>query len=389
MVRMGSGRCWGVLGGAGAWILGLAVLAAQQGGGRFAGTLDQHPAINYAAAPVSDRVARAFLQAGAPRPARDARFGYLLSVLAALDVPVASQVLVFSKTGVQQQFTGPSTPRAFYFNDEVVVGYIPGAPMLELASHDPRHGVRFYSLAQDPQPTPAFDAPERCLTCHLSANSLDVPGLLVRSMFTAPDGRTRPEEGSFLIDHRSPFDTRWGGWYVTGTPATMAHMGEAPGGRMDPALYPAASSDIVALMVFDHQSRAINLITRLAWETRVAEAEQRADFSTGDLRDLSRDLAEYLLFVDEPPLPARVAGPSAFAEGFSARGPRDTRGRALRDFDLQARLFKYRCSYMVYSPAFDALPASAKAAVYGRMKEVLAARGPDAGEILSETLKGF
>jgi hypothetical protein len=310
-------------------------------------------------------------------------------VLAALDVPVASQVLVFSKTGIQQQFTGPSNPRALYFNDEVVVGYIPGAPVLELASHDPRHGVRFYSLAQDERLTPTFESPDRCLGCHLSANSLDVPGLLVRSMFTAPDGRTRPEMGSFLVDHRSPFDTRWGGWYVTGAPSALAHMGGALDGRVAPGLYPAASSDIVALMVFDHQSRAINLITRLAWEVRVAEAEQRTDFSKGDLRDLARDLAEYLLFVDEAPLPARVDGPSAFAEGFSARRPRDGRGRSLRDFDLQTRLFKYRCSYMVYSPAFDALPPSAKAAVYGRMKEVLAGRGPEAGEILSETLKGF
>jgi hypothetical protein len=79
---------------------------------------------------------------------------------------------------------------------------------------------------------------------------------------------------------------------------------------------------------------------------------------------------DYLLFVDEAPLDG-VTGTSGFAQSFSARGPRDSKGRSLRDLDLKRRLFKYPCSYMIYSPAFDQLPAAAKRAIYERMWAVL------------------
>ena len=38
---------------------------------------------------------------------------------------------------------------------------------------------------------------------------------------------------------------------------------------------------------------------------------------------------------------------------FRSSGPRDRQGRSLRDLDLERRLFKYPCSYLIYSPAFD------------------------------------
>jgi hypothetical protein len=82
-----------------------------------------------------------------------------------------------------------------------------------------------------------------------------------------------------------------------------------------------------------------------------------------------------MLFVDEAPLvPAR--GSSAFAERFSARGPRDGRGRSLRDLDLERRLLRYPCSYMIYSDAFVVLPDSIRNAVYERLWKVLS--GSDA-----------
>jgi hypothetical protein len=153
---------------------------------------------------------------------------------------------------------------------------------------------------------------------------------------------------------------------------------------------PLPTSDIVALMVFDHQGHAMNLLTRLNWETRVAAADGVADFSKGDLRELVHDLVDYFLFVDEPALPSPVKGVSAFADVFSAAGPRDTRGRSLRALDLQTRLFKYRCSYMVYSPAFQALPDSSRRAVVARMHDVLRKRGDtDVIEILADTLPGW
>lgn len=400
---------------AGIWTAAFGVVLGQSRA-MFPGTLDQHPAIDYRGAALSDPVTvlQRNLSAGAATLELDGRSGFLRAVLAKLDVPVESQILLFSKTGIQHPFTNPANPRALYFNDRVVVGYIPGAPVLEVASHDPRQGIIFYTLQQDPGlgNAPRFPRPDRCLTCHLSANSLGVPGILVRSMFTDVTGRTRPQLGSAIVDHRTPLEQRWGGWYVTGTHGSARHMGnsmvtdtlergedaigaatlnrETLDPRVDASAYPRPTSDIAALMVFDHQGHAMNLLTRLGWETRVAAADGAANFATGDLADLARDAADYLLFVAEAPLPSPVRGVSGFAAVFAGSGPRDRAGRSLRELDLQTRLFKYRCSYMIYSPAFDALPDAARAAIYARIREVLTARkDADVMEILDQTRPGW
>ena len=377
-----------------------AIAAAATAGAQFAGTLDQHPAIQYATRPAADPVAQV-MRRGAGGPAAfafDPRYGYLPAVLAALDVPVESQILTFSKTGIQQALTGPRTPRALYFNDAVVVGYITGAPFVEVASHDPSQGVVFYSLDQDPRSPAAFTRRDGCITCHLSANSLDVPGLLVRSLFVAPDGAPLPQLGSFLIDHRSPFEQRWGGWYVTGTHGPGRHMGNSMvadparpelaishetlnvrsvAARIEAGGYPSPHSDLVALMIFEHQSRVINLLTRIGWEARIAAAASRLDASKGELAVLVREAVDYLVFVDEPPLPAPIAGTSGFAARFPAPGPRDRHGRSLRDLDLNTRLMRYPCSYMIHAPAFDALPAAARDAILRRLWTVLTGEDTD------------
>jgi hypothetical protein len=343
------------------WFLALG-LAIAQSRSAFPGTLDQHPAIGYRDGALTDVVTalRASITSGSSTLAFEGEQGYLRAMLASLHVPVESQILLFSKTGLQHPFTSPENPRALYFNDRVVVGYIPGAPVLEIASHDPAQGVIFQTLKQEGGAS-QFARPERCLSCHLSANSLSVPGMLVRSMSTAPDGRPMPQDGSFVIDHRSRLDQRWAGGYVTGA-ASVTHLGKPIDPRVKLSLYAAPTSEITALMVFDHQGHAINLLTRLGWETRFAAAAGQVDFSRGDLGDILKEAVDYFVFADEAALSSPVQGPSAFATSFSAAGPRDGRGRSLREFDLETRLFKYRCSYMIYSPAFDALPAEARAA---------------------------
>jgi hypothetical protein len=393
------------------WAVTFAVLSGQSGRSQFAGTLDQHPAIDYRGQAPADPMTRlqADVMAGKVALPFDGEQGFLRSVLSALEIPVESQVLLFSKTGIQHPFTNPENPRALYFNDRVVVGYIPGAPALEVASHDSQQGVMFYTLKQDGV-EPAIARPDRCLTCHLSANSVDVPGILVRSMFTGSDGRTMPQLGSFLVDHRTPFQQRWGGWYVVGAHGTSRHMGNAmvtdasaPETAISPATlnrtaldvrvnaraYPLASSDIVALMVFDHQGRALNLLTRLGWETRIALAEGRLDFTRGDLQEVLSETADYLLFVDEAPLASPVRGSSAFSRVFTAAGRVDAKGRNLREFDLSTRLFRYRCSYMIQSAAFDGLPSQAREALLIRMRLILADRGDrEVIEILEPVWKG-
>jgi hypothetical protein len=395
-----------------AWALALVAAAGQERRPAYPGTLDQHPVIDYHGTPPTDVVTtlQRELASRAATLAYDGRQGYLRALLARLEVPVESQVLLFSKTGIQHPFTDPEHPRALYFNDRVIVGYIPGAPVIEMAAHDPKQGVIFQTLKQETG-VAQLSRPDRCLACHLSANSLEVPGILVRSMFTDTTGRTRPQLGSSLVDHRTPLDQRWGGWYVTGTHGSARHLGNtmvtdsmAPeaavnehtlnqttlNARVETPAYPLPTSDIAALMVFDHQGFAMNLLTRLGWEARIAAADGRPDMTKGELGDLIRETADYFLFVDEAPLPAPIRGVSAFTQTFGAGGPRDRQGRSLRELDLQTRLFRFRCSYMIYSPAFDALPAGARTAVYTRMREILVQREDRAVmEILDDTRKGW
>lgn len=325
--------------------------------------------------------------------------GYLRSVLDALDIPIQSQLVVFSKTSFQADRISPRNPRTLFFNDSTIVGWVHGGPIIEVAAEDPKQGMIFYTLSQDPARKVQLSRDVNCLACHVSHASLGVPGTLMRSVFPEPDGATVSGRGQYFTDDRSPFAQRWGGWYVTGSTGSMHHMGNsvvnkagrlqsmAPGqtqdleslkGHFDTGAYLSPYSDVVALMVFEHQMRIMNLFTSLGWDARLSEYRDEINQSprndraaaTTLLRDASR-LVDYMLFVDEPPLTSKVQGTSGFAEKFSSEGPADSEGRSLRQFDLQHRLMRYPCSYMIYSDAFDALPDDAKSAVYERMWKIL------------------
>ena len=354
-----------------------------------------HPAIgyfNYVKRPLRDPVSvlSRKIEQGAVTLRFDERAGYLRSVLGALDVPIESQVVVFSRTSMQLERIEPKNPRTIFFNDSVAVAWVRGG-FIELASVEPEQGVIFYMLSQDRNTKPRFVRRDDCLRCHISEVSLGVPGMMIRSRYTAADGNPRLVLGGYATDHRSPFDERWGGWYVTGSVGQARHMGNAivsdddrPESMIteqtlrrtsldkdfDTEAYLSPYSDVVALMVFNHQMRMINLITRLGWETRAALHDRRRDLEAR-LRSSARELVDYLLFVDEAPLAGKVRGVSGFAERFAARGPFDAAGRSLRQFDLEGRLLRYPASYMIYTEAFDSLPAQAKAAVYTRMWQVL------------------
>ena len=381
----------------------------------FAGVLDEHPAIRYATEPTHDAMAqlRSALASGIASLTYDERGGYLRSVLSALDISGDSQVLVFSKTGIQRDATSPRNPRALYFNDHAVVGYIAGARYLEIAAHDPQQGVVFYTMDQfatGGASTPArvngpdIARPTNCVVCHVSSNTLEVPGLIARSMITARDGDVMPQLGSYNVDHRTPLSQRWGGWFVTGHHDAPPHSGAQHLGNAtttvhaasgatatsnevliawtnsDPAArgYLSAESDISTLMLFDHQMRAMNLVTRLNWETRVAANDGELTFTRGPLRQLVEEMVDYLLFVGEVAPPARLTPRRTFAQQFVARGPHDRRGRSLRQLELERRLLRYPCSYMVYSAAFASLPVAAREAVYQRMGDILGGRIGDA-----------
>jgi hypothetical protein len=153
------------------------------------------------------------------------------------------------------------------------------------------------------------------------------------------------------------------------TPKTV-HLGSLDGLVPDMAGYMTTDSDIVALLVVAHQAHMMNLITRIGWEARIGAAD-----IGHPLAQTAAELVDYMLFVDEAPMPGSITGPSRFAKVFVSQGPRDSKGRSLRDIDLtQDRLMRYPCSYLIYSEAFDTLPATARDAIYARMWEVLSGR---------------
>ena len=345
--------------------------------------------------------------------------GHLRPVLDALDVRVDSQVVVFSKTSLQSNQIRAGNPRAIYFNDAVMVGWVRGG-FIEIAAQDPQQGAVFYRVLQAQTGSTAIFRDNRCLQCHNSYATLGVPGFLAKSVPSAIDGSALPWLGNGLTDHRSPIAERWAGWFVTGA-GLGRHLGNAPiadssiddvrvedanlnlaslRSRFDTTGYLSPHSDVVALLVFNHQLRMMNLLTRIGWEARTLAHDGRSQAAiVSALRGTAAEAVDYMLFVDEAPL-AGVRGTSGFAESFRARGPRDSKGRSLRDLDLRQRLFTYPCSYMIYSEAFEQLPAAAKSAVYARLWEVLsgAERAPkysrlspaDRGriiEILRETKK--
>lgn len=324
--------------------------------------------------------------------------GYLKSVLKLLDVPISSQTLVFSKTSFQYPKISPEHPRALYFNDDVYVGVVQQGKEIELVSFDARQGAIFYLMHEQQAQQPAFERAELdCTQCHIAPGTRGVPGVFLKSVRPTSTGTLASGAPTFITDQESPFAERWGGWYATGKLAgtTLANAVAAdestsappklvsPGKPFDTSAYLAPGSDEVALLVLAHQTQMHNLITLTNYKTRLALHALGKAAGDGPLPESTRrqferpadQLVRYLLFSKEAALPGldgrQVIESSAFAREFEQRGPRDSKGRSLRDFDLSTRTFRYPCSYLIYSEAFDALPEPSKSYVYQRLLQVL------------------
>ncbi|WP_437191888.1 hypothetical protein [Planctomicrobium sp. SH527] len=342
----------------------------------------------------------------------DEEKGYLKSLLAALEIPVESQVLVYSKTSLQISKIHPRTPRAIYFNDDIAVGYAQNGDLLELSVSDPKLGMVFYTLDQENFELPRFvRQTDRCLTCHSSSRTENVPGHLVRSLFVDARGLPIFSSGSKNVDHRTPIEQRWGGWYVTGTHGSQIHQGNfvsrertlrepvenAKGqnltsleGRFKLEKYLTPHSDIVALMVLEHQVLVQNRITQANYTTQQAlhyQMVMRRDLDTDSetvlqsverrINNAGEALVDALLMVEEAPIIEKIEGTAGYEEVFQKAGPRDSKGRSLRDLDMTRRMFRYPCSYLIYSPSFDGLPDEVKSYVWDRLKEVLTGQDTD------------
>jgi hypothetical protein len=374
-----------------------------QGARAFMGS-PEDPAIRYSTAPLDNVIENLNrrIRDGSLHLTSEGRGGFLRSTLEALQLPLDSQLLVFSRASLQGRRINEQNPRALFFDERVALGWVRDGDLIEVAAHDKAAGVVFYTLDQHADTatgSPEFKRAFICLGCHKAGDTLGVPGFLMFST-TRPD-QLQPAGIPRPIDQSDPLAARFGGWFVTGTSGASRHMGNdlaaldgratrelvSTDGLYDPDGYPVSSSDIVAHLVFTHQARMANLLTRAAWEARAADPSLHPPFtSTPDenariaamMQGVAREVVDHLLFVDEAKLTATIRGASGFAERFSTRGPRDRQGRSLYQLDLNQRLMKYPCSFLVYSPAFDALPTGAKDPIYRRLWQVLSGQEQDA-----------
>ncbi len=372
----------------------------------FADDFDEPP-INYRDTAPKNRVSRLMerIEQGKVSLAAPSALESLRLLLAELKVPESSQMLVFSKTSLQRDKISPRTPRALYFNDDVYVGYCQGSDVLELSAVDPALGTVFYTAERSDAGLEFERQTDNCLLCHSSSSTRQVPGNLVRSVYVDLAGLPVLSMGTHRIDQTSPIKNRWGGWYVTGTHGSQTHLGNLlVRGRLQPEEidnsagqnvtslqkllktenYLTPHSDLVALMVLEHQVEGHNLMVRASFQCRMALHQQAQlnkelgespdhqwESTKSRIRNASEDLVKYLLFCEEAAITSKLAGTSSFTTDFATLGPRDRQGRSLREFDLERRLFRYGCSYLVYSEAFEGLPQGVRDHVWQRIWEVV------------------
>lgn len=368
----------------------------------------EQPPVSYSASTPQDAVAalQRRLTAGALAFIGDERT-ILRAILVELGVPFESQVLVFSKTSLQRGRITPSRPRALYFSDAAYVGWVPGG-LIEITTIDNRLGPIFYSF--DPQEARGaartFVRDSDCLRCHGGTFVRGVPGVFARSVIPSETGEPLLRHGSEIVDDETPFENRWGGWYVTGYSGPTNHRGNVLGAEQgdrlvfdlsdkrpvelssffDTTPYLTDTSDVVALLVFEHQMAMQNSLTRAAHSARKMREYQRALQKTfGDpetdepaydsvksvINGAVENVLDHLLFRHAAPLPAGVVGSESFRRAFVEGAPRNRAGDALKDFHLRGRLFKNRCSFLIYSEMFAELPAPLRNRILDRLHSAL------------------
>lgn len=348
--------------------------------------------------------------------------GRLRALLKALAVPASSQTLVFSKTSLQRHRVSPKNPRALYFNDDVYIGWIPGAASLEVVVGDAKLGLAFYSLAQDPNKPARLKRDDTCLSCHATSRTFDEPGLLLRSVFPDDDGDPIPSAGETNMDFRSPIADRWGGWLVTGT-FEGAHRGNATATRddngqwrvaprpandlrafrddFDAARYLRQTSDIGALLALEQQVTVHNLLVRASHQMRYlldkdrvmqdllepegsAQAGQDLQLSESTVRiadTLANEITAALLLDGEAPLaPHRAKSHPGFARDYAALWAKQQSDVQLGVLELSQRTFTLPISPMIHSQAFQRLPDALRHRVLSRL-QVAIVRGVPPGNI--------
>jgi hypothetical protein len=313
--------------------------------------------------PQQDRFSKMIAQVAAGKAALDLsnNTAFLLSLLKALEIPVSSQLLVFSGSSLQKRLINSRNPRALYFNEDTFVGFVPGG-RIEIASLDPELGLIFsiFDPLRGGAALPTVTRPEGCLNCHAEAHSYRLPGVSIESLAVDRDGSSLETYRRGEIGHMVPLADRFGGWHLTGghglastranfigslSPAGMARTENPVGKFADVSNYPVATSDILPHLIHEHLSGFLNRLIQLRYlERRMRMAAQTSEPDRAAMQRLVDEFADYLLFKDEAALPSGgVTGEPTYQAAFLERYA----GSGLGQFDLKSRIFRLRCSYLL------------------------------------------
>lgn len=388
-----------------------------------------YPPLNYSTAPLKNDIEQLKnkIDKGEVELQYDEKLGYLPSILEKLNIPKSSQVLVFSKTSFQKHKINAKNPRALYYNESSYVGWVNDGDVLEFSAIDENVGAVFYTLEQKKDLKPKIIRNnDDCLDCHSSARTQSIPGVVIRSIFLDKTDSLKTN----VVTHRTPFDQRWGSWYVTGNSGDMKHLGNIIDSKgqsqkheninsleeyFNTEEYLLNKSDIVALMTMEHQVHMSNLITRANFRTRItlhrqASINKRKEYDESHISDYALEeikrncesVVKYMLFSEETKLTSPIVGSPKFVKEFQENAVKDSKNRSLKDFNCKTRLFEHPLSYMIYTKHFDALPDAAKDYIYKRIYEVLTDKDKsepfkhltskmrkDILDILKETKKGL
>ena len=354
----------------------------------------EQPPHNYSAAIPGDRVSKLkrVLESGELQFDRTSEKAFLRSLLKQLGIPESSQLLVFSTTSLQLSLISPSNPRAIYFTEDVYVGFIPGG-RIEIVSIDPDLGGIFYIFDIPRGDSPIkMDRSGRCMNCHASEETGQVPGLVIKSVIP---GRTGGSINAFRVGqtgHQIPYEQRLGGWHVTGAEGFTNHFRNFIGRLVDGTVqrtpnvvgerfrtenYLVATSDLLPHLILEHQAGFVNRAAEANYRARTLSHNhggKQGGNQAGELKAQIELLTRYLLLADEAAMPSGgIIDHSEFGRVFQAGGKKTASGRSLRELDLRTRLFRHRCSPMIYSVSFQGLNPGLKKGVYDLMKTALAA----------------
>jgi hypothetical protein len=363
----------------------------------------EHPVIGYSTQAPKDRFARLGREIATGKVSlnKNSTQGYLSDLLEKLEIDPDSQTLVYSRTSLNTGLIRANNPRAIYFNDDTYVAWVPGTNVIEIATMDPNLGPVFYTF--DPDSIGIERQSGQCLRCHdsLTLSGGGVPRFILGSGYTYFSGSLVSHEGWILTDQETPIKFRWGGWYVTGQHGKQVHLGNIVVSKAEELqdleqarigninrledffkteLYLTPNSDIDALMVLEHQVQIQNMITRVNYDVRNLIVREFASVMNESgisqetntrIAEIIEPLVKAMFMVGEAEITDNMNGNTGYRNNFEARGPVDSKGRSLRQLDLESRLFRYPMSYLVYSSEFNALPSLAKDMIFERFNTIL------------------